>query len=55
MDRIPTDLPVDALDMALWVRDRADEDVTGVIQHSDTGAQGGINRSSQHLDLEVFE
>ena len=49
MDRMPTDLPLDALEMALWVRDRAGEDVTGVIQHSDAGAQGGFNRSSQHL------
>lgn len=48
MDRMPTDLPLDALEMALWVRDRAGQDVTGVIQHSDAGAQGGFNRLSQH-------
>ncbi|WP_374945685.1 DDE-type integrase/transposase/recombinase [Agreia sp.] len=39
MDRMPTDLPLDALEMALWVRDRAGQDVTGVIQHSDVGSQ----------------
>jgi putative transposase len=35
MNRMPTDLPLDALEMALWVRDRAGQDVTGAIQHSD--------------------
>ncbi|MEV8026167.1 IS3 family transposase [Microbacterium sp. NPDC080220] len=39
MDRMSTDLPLDALEMALWVRDRAGQDVAGVIQHSDAGAQ----------------
>jgi len=50
MDRMPTALPLDALEMELWTRDRAGQDVTGVIQHSDAGSQGGFNRSSQHLD-----
>ncbi len=50
MGRMPTELPLDALEMALWVRNRAGHDVTGVIQHSDAGAQGGFNWSSQHLD-----
>ena len=50
MSKMPTDLPLDALEMALWIRDRAGQDVTGVIQHSDAGSQGGFNRSSQHLD-----
>jgi putative transposase len=27
MNRMPTDLPLDALEMALWVRERADQDV----------------------------
>ena len=49
-DRMPTELPLDALEMALWVRDRAGADVTGVVHHSDAGAQGGFNWSSQHLD-----
>jgi len=48
MDRMPTELPLDALEMALWVRDRAGQDVAGVIQHSDAGSQGGFNWSSQH-------
>ena len=39
MDPIPTDIPLDALEMALWVRDRAGQDITGVIQHSDAGVQ----------------
>lgn len=38
MWKMPTDLPLDALEMALWVRDRAGEDVTDVVQHSDAGA-----------------
>jgi putative transposase len=56
MNRMPTQLPLDALEMALWVRDRAGHDVTGVIQHSDAGVQGGFNWSSQHLEImEVFD
>ena len=43
-------LPFDPLEMALWVRDRAGQDVTGLLQHSDSGSQGGFNWSSQHLD-----
>jgi putative transposase len=34
-----TELPLDALDMALWHRGRAGHDVTGVIHHSDAGSQ----------------
>lgn len=45
-----TDLALDALDMGLWARQRAGQDVTGLIHHSDRGVQGGFNRSSQHLD-----
>jgi putative transposase len=41
--RMPTELPLDALEMALemalWVRDQAGADVTGVIHHSDAGSQ----------------
>jgi len=47
-DRMPTELPLDALEMALWVRGRAGENVAGVMHHSDAGRQGGFNRSSQH-------
>lgn len=49
-NRMPTELPLDALEMALWVRDRAGETVDGLIHHSDAGSQGEFNRSSQHLD-----
>lgn len=45
-----TDLALDALDMGLWARDRAGQDVTGLVHHSDRGVQGGFNWSSQHLD-----
>lgn len=34
-----TDLPLDALDMALWHRGRHGESVQGVIHHSDAGSQ----------------
>ena len=49
MDRMPTALPLDALEMALWVRDRAGQDVTGVIQHSDAGSQYTAIRYSERL------
>ena len=47
---MPTDLLLDALEMALWTRTQADQLVDGLIHHSDAGSQGEINRSSQHLD-----
>jgi putative transposase len=34
-----TDLPLDALDMALWHRGRAGQDVHGLVHHSDAGTQ----------------
>ncbi len=34
-----TDLALDALEMGLWARQRAGEDVTGPVYHSDRGAQ----------------
>ncbi|WP_369800147.1 IS3 family transposase [Tersicoccus sp. Bi-70] len=49
MDRMPTDLPLDALEMALWVRDRAGQDVTGLIQHSDAGSQYTPLRYAERL------
>lgn len=49
MARMPTDLPLDALEMALWVRDRAGHDVTGVVQHSDAGTQYTALRYSERL------
>jgi transposase InsO family protein len=45
-----TDLALDALEMGLWARDRAGQDTTGLVHHSDRGVQGEFNRSSQHLD-----
>jgi putative transposase len=50
---MPTELPLDALEMALWTRARAGQDVDGVVHHSDAGGQPGLNRSSQHLEWEV--
>lgn len=47
--RMPTDLPLDALEMALWTRARNGEDVTGVIQHSDAGSQYTSIRYSERL------
>jgi len=36
---MPTALPSDALEMALWTRARAGHDVRGVVHHSDAGSQ----------------
>lgn len=49
MDQMPTDLPLDALKMDLWIRGRAGEDVTGVIQHSDAGSQYTAIRYAERL------
>jgi putative transposase len=38
-DRMPTELPLDALEMALFLRARNGEGVEGVIHHSDAGSQ----------------
>jgi putative transposase len=48
-DRMPTELPLDALEMALWVRDRAGADVTGVVHHSDAGSQYVALRYTERL------
>lgn len=47
--RMPAELPLDALEMALWTRARNGEDVTGVIQHSDAGAQYTAIRYAERL------
>ena len=52
---MPTSLPLDALEMALWTRARdghADPEgrIDGLVHHSDAGSQGGFQGSSQHLD-----
>ena len=36
---MPTELPLDALEMALDLRARRDQDVTGLVHHSDAGSQ----------------
>jgi len=36
---MPTELPLDALEMALWTRTRAHESVDGLVHHSDAGSQ----------------
>jgi len=48
---MPTELPLDALEMALWVRARAGHDVDGVVHHSDAGTQyTSIRYSTRLLD-----
>jgi putative transposase len=48
-----TDLALHALEQAIWDRTRAGESLDGLVHHSDRGVQGGIKRSSQHLESEV--
>lgn len=44
-----TDLPLDALDMALWHRARAGHDVRGLVHHSDAGSQYTSIRYTERL------
>ncbi len=44
-----TDLPLDALDMALWHRGRAGHDVAGLVHHSDAGSQYTSIRYTERL------
>ena len=46
---MPTELPLDALEMALWVRGRAGHHVDGLIHHSDAGRQYTAIRYHQRL------
>jgi putative transposase len=46
-----TDMVLDALEMAR--RSRGNRRLIGLVTHSDAGSQGGINWSSQHLEMEV--
>jgi len=46
---MPTQLPLDALEMAIWVRDSAGQNVTGVVHHSDAGTQYTALRYSDRL------
>ena len=48
-NRMPTELPLDALEMALWVRSRAGQDVDGVVHHSDAGSQYTAIRYAERL------
>ena len=43
-----TELPLEALELAIWTRrqDRLD----GLVHHTDAGSQGGFRRSLQHLE-----
>ncbi|WP_425309671.1 IS3 family transposase [Ammonicoccus fulvus] len=44
-----TDLALDALDMGLWARRRAGQDVTGLVHHSDRGVQYRAVRYTERL------
>jgi IS30 family transposase len=50
-----TPLVMSALEQALFTRRRQDARFSsnGLVFHSDAGSQGGFNRSSQHLNMEV--
>jgi putative transposase len=53
-----TDLVMTPLRMAMWQREREGHPVgrEQLIHHSDAGSQGGLNRSSQHLEImEVWD
>lgn len=47
--RMPTELPLDALEMALWVRECAGQPVDGVVHHSDAGSQYTAIRYADRL------
>ena len=44
---LPSDLAIDALEMA--IHSRNGRDLSELVHHSDRRVQGGFNRSSQHL------
>ena len=46
---MPTELPLDALEMAIWTRQQADELIDGLIHHSDAGSQYTAIRYSNRL------
>ncbi len=46
---MPTELPLDALEMAIWTRQQANELVAGLIHHSDAGSQYTSIRYSNRL------
>ena len=47
--KMPTELPLDALEMALWTRAGAGQSVDGLIHHSDAGTQYTSIRYSNRL------
>ena len=47
-DHLPY-LALDALDIGLWARRRADQDVTGLVHHSDRGVQYRAIRYTERL------
>jgi putative transposase len=47
---MPTELPLDALEMALWTRAQADELIEGLVHHSDAGSQYTSIVYSQRLE-----
>jgi putative transposase len=47
---MPTELPLDALEMAIWIRARNGEPIDGVIHHSDAGSQYTAIRYMLRLD-----
>ncbi|GAA1480502.1 hypothetical protein GCM10009624_09420 [Gordonia sinesedis] len=46
---MPTELPLDALEMALWIRERSGVSVNGVVHHSDAGSQYTALRYTERL------
>ena len=46
---MPTELPLDALEMALWTRAQADQLVDGLVHHSDAGSQYTAIRYNDRL------
>jgi putative transposase len=46
---MPTELPLDALELALWTRAQADKLVAGLIHHSDAGSQYTAIRYTDRL------
>jgi putative transposase len=47
---MPTELPLDALEHAIWIRDRNGESLEGLIHHSDPGSQYTAIRYTLRLD-----
>jgi putative transposase len=48
-----TDLPLDALEMGIWQRQRTGRSIQGLVHHSDAGSQTRLNRWKQHQPVEL--